>query len=196
VTSRQRCKATSQGRGSRDARDSQEAAAGRAARKAPPGRVRACPGRQVVSEPFCGSSPVVLQMKKVRRRWHPSSQQISLAIDCAAARMPITRAAELLGVGPRTLWIFVKRCSLSIFDVWQQQDRPSRAKAAHRRPSGCGASLVPAAMHKPWRSRVFIDGRNVNLGYYRSAEEARAAYASAVKAHLGEQYLQSEDQPA
>jgi hypothetical protein len=159
--------------------------------------------KAVVSEPFCGSSPVVLQMKKVRRRWHPSSQQISLAIDCAAARMPITRAAELLGVGPRTLWIFVKRCSLSIFDVWQQQDRPSRAKAAHRRPSGCGASLVPAAMHKPWRSRVFIDGRNVNLGYYRSAEEARAAYASAVKAHLGERYLagpacglQSEDRLA
>src|SRR3977135_348686 len=91
-----------------------------------------------------------------RRRWSPTQQQISVAIDCAVARMPITRAAELLGIGPRTLWIFVKRLGLpGLFDVWQQQDRPScvgRGKAAHRRPPGCGASLVPTMLYKPWRS--------------------------------------------
>jgi hypothetical protein len=48
-------------------------------------------------------------MKKLRNRWHPSSAQIALLVDCATARMPVEKAAELLGVKPRTIWIFGKR---------------------------------------------------------------------------------------
>ena len=47
--------------------------------------------------------------KRVRGRWAPSPEQISLAIDCATAKMPIDKAAELIGVRPRTLWLFAKR---------------------------------------------------------------------------------------
>jgi hypothetical protein len=53
--------------------------------------------------------------KKLRGRWHPTPEQINLALDCAAARMSITQAAGLLGVGPRTVWIFAKRVGLPIF---------------------------------------------------------------------------------
>ncbi len=42
-------------------------------------------------------------------RWKPSSEQIALAIDAATARMPLERAAELLGIKPRTLRGFLKR---------------------------------------------------------------------------------------
>jgi hypothetical protein len=57
-------------------------------------------------------------------RWKPTPEQIALAIDCAVARMPITRAAGLVGVGPRTLWLFAKRVGLSgIFGAWRDQPR-------------------------------------------------------------------------
>jgi hypothetical protein len=58
-------------------------------------------------------------MKKTRGRWSPSPEQISLAVDYATSRMPITRAAELLGVGPRTLWLFARRIGLPIFAAWE-----------------------------------------------------------------------------
>jgi hypothetical protein len=49
-----------------------------------------------------------LGMKKLRGRWSPSLEQISLATDCAVGRMPIVKAAKLIGVAPRTLWLFAK----------------------------------------------------------------------------------------
>jgi hypothetical protein len=58
-----------------------------------------------------------------RGRWSPSSQQISLAIDCAVARMPIARAAEILGVGPRTVWLWARRIDLPVFDAWRARPR-------------------------------------------------------------------------
>ena len=42
-------------------------------------------------------------------RWQPSPEQIALAIDCAVARVPIERAAVLLGIKPRTLQSFCRR---------------------------------------------------------------------------------------
>jgi hypothetical protein len=42
-------------------------------------------------------------------RWNPSSEQIALAIDCAVGRVPLDRAAALLGIKPRTLRAFLKR---------------------------------------------------------------------------------------
>jgi hypothetical protein len=59
-----------------------------------------------------------------RGKWHPSRDQISLAIDLAVARMPLDRAAELLNIKPRTLWIFSKRVGLpGIFDAWKNRPR-------------------------------------------------------------------------
>jgi hypothetical protein len=46
---------------------------------------------------------------KVRGRWSPSPEQIELVIDCSTARMPLEKAAELLGVKPRTIWLYGKR---------------------------------------------------------------------------------------
>jgi hypothetical protein len=48
-------------------------------------------------------------MKKVRGRWSASPEQIELVLDCARARMSLEKTAELLGVGPRTVWIFARR---------------------------------------------------------------------------------------
>jgi hypothetical protein len=71
-------------------------------------------------------------MTERRGRWHPSPEQVSLAIDCAVARMPIMQAAGLVGVKPRTLWLFAKRVgSPGIFGAWK--DRP-RVSVASRKP--------------------------------------------------------------
>ncbi len=83
-------------------------------------------------------------MKKLRGRWHPSSEQISLAIDCAAARMPIDRAAVLLGVGPRTVWIWARRIRLPLFDAWR--DRP-RYVPPPRGSCGSRTAETPALVH-------------------------------------------------
>jgi hypothetical protein len=66
----------------------------------------------------------------------------------------------------------------------------------HRRRHSWGASLVRGAIEKPWRARVLIAGVPYHLGYFKSRDEAIAAHALAVKAHLGEAYLRSGDQPA
>ena len=42
-------------------------------------------------------------------RWKPSPDQISLAIDCATARVSIGSAAALLGISPRTMRSFLRR---------------------------------------------------------------------------------------
>jgi hypothetical protein len=42
-------------------------------------------------------------------RWNPTPEQISVAVDCAVARVPLEKAAELIGVRPRTLRSFSKR---------------------------------------------------------------------------------------
>jgi hypothetical protein len=47
--------------------------------------------------------------KRGRGRWNPTPEQISVAVDCAVARMPVTRAAQLIGISPRTLRAFPKR---------------------------------------------------------------------------------------
>jgi hypothetical protein len=66
-----------------------------------------------------------------------------------------------------------------------------RARASP--PRRLGGDLAPRCLSRPWRARIFIAGRNVHLGYFSSAEEARAAHAEAVKACLGERYLKAED---
>jgi hypothetical protein len=48
-------------------------------------------------------------MKKLRGRWSPSPAQVELIIDCLNARVSPEKAAELIGVGLRTVWIFARR---------------------------------------------------------------------------------------
>jgi hypothetical protein len=68
-------------------------------------------------------------------RWQPSPEQIALGIDCAVARIPIERAAELLGVKPRTLRSFCRRIGA------RQKAITSGTGAAEMqgRPGGLGA---------------------------------------------------------
>jgi hypothetical protein len=48
-------------------------------------------------------------MKKVRGRWAPTPAQVELVVDCANAKMTLERAAEIVGVKPRTIWLFGER---------------------------------------------------------------------------------------
>jgi hypothetical protein len=66
----------------------------------------------------------------------------------------------------------------------------------HRRRAGQGASLVPRAMHRTWRGRIYLNRKVVHLGYFATRDEAIAAHAKAVQERLGERYLKSEDRPA
>jgi hypothetical protein len=91
-----------------------------------------------------------LGMKKLRGRRSPSLEQISLATDCAVGRMPIVKAAELIGVAPRTLWLFAKRINLpGIFGAWK--DRPryvpvSSASGGSRTGKSVAAVLGPGGV--------------------------------------------------
>jgi hypothetical protein len=66
---------------------------------------------------------------------------------------------------------------------------------AHRRPGEVHCRLTAhgatacTGLSRPWRSQIYIDGKNLHLGYYSTAEEAKAAHSDAVKEHLGEQFL-------
>jgi hypothetical protein len=60
---------------------------------------------------------------------------------------------------------------------------------AHCRLTANGATFVCARLRKPWRSQIYFDGNNHQIGYFSTAEQARSAHADAVREHLGEQYL-------
>jgi hypothetical protein len=84
-----------------------------------------------------------------RGKWQPSKEQISLAIDCATARMPIERAAALLNIGPRTLRIFSKRAGSPVFEAWRAVSRSSgaaRMAKAPRPPAACPVPRLPVAV--------------------------------------------------
>ena len=64
------------------------------------------------------------------------------------------------------------------------------ATAPHCRLTAHGATLVACArLRKPWRSQIYLDGNNHHIGYFATAEQARAAHDDAVKRHLGETFL-------
>jgi hypothetical protein len=142
-------------------------------------------------------------MKTVRGRWSPSPQQISLALDCVAARVPITRAAELLDVKPRTLWVFARRLDLPLFRAWRDAcagEQPSSSggrsmpmTAPHPRSPAQGASLAVWSKRRSWRARIYYAGKERSLGYFATKEEARQAHADAAR-HLGLRL--KEDRPA
>jgi hypothetical protein len=47
--------------------------------------------------------------------------------------------------------------------------------------AGQGASWAPQGKRKPWRARIWIDGKDVQIGYFATKAEAHAAYAAAAK---------------
>jgi hypothetical protein len=44
-----------------------------------------------------------------------------------------------------------------------------------------GASFVPKTKRRPWRSRIYLNGKHMSLGYYASPEAARQAHALAAE---------------
>jgi hypothetical protein len=80
--------------------------------------------------------------------------------------------------------------------------RPGSAKRrgeVHRRLAGQGATRAAWSKRskwQAWRSRVFIDGRNIHLGYFATKEAALDARDEAVRGWLGDGYLKLEDRPA
>jgi hypothetical protein len=62
----------------------------------------------------------------------------------------------------------------------------------HRLPN-CGASMATWTwLERPWRARLYLNGKQLHLGYYATKAEAREAYADAAKERLGEGYLRME----
>jgi hypothetical protein len=90
-------------------------------------------------------------MTERRGNWQPSAAQISLCLDCAAAKMPLEKAAALLNIGPRSLWIFTRRLGLPIFEIWR--DRP-RHKPVPAASGGSRAAESPAPPKTPARCPV------------------------------------------
>jgi hypothetical protein len=46
-----------------------------------------------------------------------------------------------------------------------------------------GACLAAKGNRKPWRARIYVDGRDVHIGYFATKEEALAAHAAAAERH-------------
>jgi hypothetical protein len=67
--------------------------------------------------------------------------------------------------------------------------------AARPRSALHGGSLAPWARRRPWRARIYVNGKHLSLGYYIPAEEARAAHAEAVRVRLGERFLKQGTEP-
>jgi hypothetical protein len=57
-----------------------------------------------------------------------------------------------------------------------------------------GASFAPQGKRKRWRARIWVNGRDLQLGYYSSREEAVEAHADAAR-HFGLK-LKQENRPA
>lgn len=52
-------------------------------------------------------------------------------------------------------------------------------------PSGLKGVMRTDNAAKPFRARIKVDGRNVHLGTFATAEEAHAAYCAAAEKHYG-----------
>ena len=68
----------------------------------------------------------------------------------------------------------------------QSQNNVNKA----RRPKGYsrfrGVTKSPRNLRKPWIAQLTIDGRNTNLGYFATEEEAAAAWQLAARRHYGD----------
>ncbi|MDQ6868817.1 MAG: hypothetical protein M3178_10590 [Pseudomonadota bacterium] len=73
-------------------------------------------------------------------RWKPSSKQIAVVIDCEVARVPLDRAAALLGVKPRTLRGFLKRLAAARVQKAISSGTVGSLTAKSARPTQSGIS--------------------------------------------------------
>jgi hypothetical protein len=168
------------------------------------GHVYSVPSSDLTSRAFCPDDRLILD----RMADAPSADDIEALV---AARLLRSRlgcwscgqgGAISADDGCRHVFLSWLACWSAAWcgkDCAMTARRPGSAKRrgeVHRRPAGCGASLVPRAVEKPWRSRISLDGKIRHLGYYTSKELACEAYAEAVRAHLGEHYLTVEAGPA
>jgi hypothetical protein len=77
----------------------------------------------------------------MRAKWKPSPEQLEAAIDAAVARVPVERAAELLGVKPRTLRSFCRRleaCRGTVRNDMRKSSADNAESLRSRRPEGAG----------------------------------------------------------
>jgi hypothetical protein len=72
-------------------------------------------------------------MKKIRGRWSPSPAQVALIIDCATAKLLPEKAAQIVGIAPRTLKSFARRIGRP---VPAPAGRPGAGKAVAPVPEG------------------------------------------------------------
>jgi hypothetical protein len=61
--------------------------------------------------------------------------------------------------------------------------------APRYRSANQGASFSAWAKKQPWRARVYVRGKNIQVGYFTTREEALEARADAVRRHLGDGLL-------
>ncbi len=74
-----------------------------------------------------------------------------------------------------------RRCNLRI--CTHRQNMRNRAG----KPNRSGFKGVSwKSSHKSWRARIYIDGKEVLLGYFKSAAKAHEAYCRASNQHYGE----------
>jgi len=78
-------------------------------------------------------------------RWKPLPKQISVAIDCATARVSIGSSAALLGISPRTLRVFLRRLE--------------KARAQNAVSSGTVGPLAPKSFAPAYSGIRAIAGR-------------------------------------
>jgi hypothetical protein len=86
----------------------------------------------------------------MRAKWKPSPEQLEAAIDAAIARVPFERAAELIGVAPRTLKGFGNRLQ--------------RARAQHAVSSVTVGPLAPKSSAPVHSGIAAAQGRSGGLG--------------------------------
>lgn len=79
--------------------------------------------------------------------------------------------------------------------VATQRQNAQNSKPAERKKSTPYKGVSYALVHKrdtltkPWRARIRVEGKLINIGHYKTAEEAAAAYDEAALRHFGEYAL-------
>lgn len=68
----------------------------------------------------------------------------------------------------------------------RQQNLANARVRPHNKLGIKGVCFNPRARSRPYRASIWVDGRNIHLGCFATAEEAAAAYAAAASEHFGE----------
>jgi hypothetical protein len=80
-----------------------------------------------------------------------------------------------------------RRCNLRLAS--QRQNSQNMRRRNDKKYKGVSkANLIHGKYQpsSPWRSRIRVDGKLINLGHYKTEEQAALAYNEAAKKHFGE----------